>query len=158
GHPDVEVSVGNHEAVGHGLRLARNWYPLEILHFPVRSPAQMARKYTQAWTAEKSYETSIGRSHHIDGAYRNLLAMGTDALYDSYVVDDVALTAGLGDRTLVRDTRLRALVRSRRGVVDVPTLADDLDLFEELQVMASRDAAWAQRARLIEIARRITAI
>src|SRR5207342_3673492 len=42
---DVRVGRGNHEAFGDGLVPLRGWYPLEILHFPVRSLEHCRRKY-----------------------------------------------------------------------------------------------------------------
>ena len=43
GVPDVVVSKGNHDAEGSGLRLIREWFPFEVLHFPIRSRAQLER-------------------------------------------------------------------------------------------------------------------
>ena len=43
---DVVVSGGNHDAYGDGLVLLKEWFPFEVLHFPVRSLAQMQEKFS----------------------------------------------------------------------------------------------------------------
>src|SRR5262249_38014791 len=47
GAVDVRVTRGNHDAYGRGLTLLREWFPLEVLHFPVRSVEQMQRKFSR---------------------------------------------------------------------------------------------------------------
>ena len=43
-HPDAEVVEGSHSVGGTGLVPMRGWYPLEVLHFPIRTSAQLERK------------------------------------------------------------------------------------------------------------------
>ncbi len=43
--PDVVVGEGNHDVRSPGVVLLRGWYPLEVLHFPIRSFDQSASKY-----------------------------------------------------------------------------------------------------------------
>ena len=49
--PHVRVGRGNHEAFAEGLVPLRGWYPIEILHFPVRSREQCLRKYVTQYLA-----------------------------------------------------------------------------------------------------------
>ena len=44
GDPRVEVGRGNHALVDSGFLTLTTWHPLEVLHFPLRSGAQWARK------------------------------------------------------------------------------------------------------------------
>src|SRR5262249_26315744 len=46
--PDVTVVRGNHDALADGLVPLRGWYPIEILHFRIRSRAQAAKKFSAA--------------------------------------------------------------------------------------------------------------
>src|SRR6266567_896239 len=48
-HPDVNVGGGNHEAFGPGLSPLRGWYPIDVLHFPLRTREQCERKYLRWW-------------------------------------------------------------------------------------------------------------
>ncbi len=107
---DVRVGRGNHEAFGEGLLPLRGWYPLEILHFPVRSLEHSVRKYvTQFVALEKNAEKGI--PNHMAEAYEAYRAGRLEAFYEPLVVDDDALARGLGDGSLALDTRLRDRLR-----------------------------------------------
>ena len=108
--PDVRVGRGNHEAFGAGLLPLRGWYPIEILHFPVRSLEHCVRKYvTQFVALEKNAEKGI--PNHMAEAHRAYRAGRLDQFYEPLVVDDEALERGLADGTLAVDTRLRDSLR-----------------------------------------------
>ncbi len=111
--PDVRIGRGNHEAFGEGLLPLRGWYPLEILHFPVRSLEHCVRKYvTQFVALERNAEKGI--PNHMAEAYEAYRAGRLEEFYEPLVVDDDALERGLADGTLAVDTRLRdALARPR---------------------------------------------
>ena len=47
--PDVEIEAGNHNAAGTGLEPFRAWHPIEVLHFSLRSAAQLASKSRGGW-------------------------------------------------------------------------------------------------------------
>ena len=92
--PDVRVGRGNHEAFGAGLVALRGWYPIEILHFPVRSLAHCMRKYvTQFVALERNAEKGI--PGHMADAYEAYRAGELEAFYAPLVVDDAALEQGL---------------------------------------------------------------
>src|SRR6187200_2666653 len=93
---DVRIGRGNHEALAADLVALRGWYPIEILHFPVRSLEQCRRKYvTQFVALERNAEKGIpGHMAEVYDAYR---AGALDAFYAPLVVDDASLSAGLED-------------------------------------------------------------
>jgi Glycosyl transferase family 2 len=107
----VRVGRGNHEAFGERLLPLRGWYPIEILHFPVRSLEHCVRKYvTQFVALEKNAEKGI--PNHMAAAYEAYRAGRLEEFYEPLVVDDDALARGLEDGSLAVDTRLRDALRS----------------------------------------------
>jgi hypothetical protein len=109
--PDVRVGRGNHEAFAQGLVALRGWYPIEILHFPVRSLAHCVRKYvTQFVALEKNAEKGI--PGHMAEAYDAYRAGRLEEFYAPLVVGDDELERGVADGTLTVDTRLRDALRS----------------------------------------------
>jgi glycosyltransferase involved in cell wall biosynthesis len=110
--PDVEVGGGNHDVSGSGLTPLFGWYPVDVLHFPIRSLEQFERKFVRWWEitavdgeASNPYYNVV-RDAHREGRMAEL--------YDPFVVDDEQLASGLADGTLVEDTRLRDALRSLR--------------------------------------------
>jgi hypothetical protein len=111
GAADVRVGRGNHEAFAHDLRPIRGWYPIEILHFPVRSLEHCRRKYvTQFVALERNAEKGI--PGHMAEAYRAYRAGDLDGFYAPLVVDDAALERGVASGTYEVDTRLRDRLRA----------------------------------------------
>ncbi len=107
-HPRVRVRDGNHDVEGSSLVTLHGWYPLEVFHLPLRSRAQVERKYAS-------------------GATRGLtFVAGDDRLsaVDPLVVDDPELGRGLAAGVLVRDTRLRDALRVLAGVDLLPGEGD----------------------------------
>ncbi|HEY1317218.1 MAG TPA: hypothetical protein VGF10_08380, partial [Gaiella sp.] len=108
---DVRIGRGNHEALADDLVALRGWYPIEILHFPVRSYEQCRRKYvTQFVALERNAEKGI--PGHMAEAYEAYRAGSLDGFYAPLVVDDRTLRAGLADGTYAIDERLRDMLRS----------------------------------------------
>jgi hypothetical protein len=113
GSPDVEVGGGNHDVVGRGLNPLRGWYPIDVLHFPIRSLEQFGRKFLRWWEitavdgeASNPYYNTV-RDAHREGRIAEL--------YEPFLVDDEQLARSLADGTLVEDTRLRDALRLLRG-------------------------------------------
>jgi len=107
---DIRIGRGNHEALADDLVPLRGWYPIEILHFPVRSLEHCRRKYvTQFVALERNAEKGI--PGHMAEAYTAYREGRLDAFYAPLVVDDEALAAGLADGTYAIDTRLRDTLR-----------------------------------------------
>jgi hypothetical protein len=120
GHPDVRIGRGNHEALADDLVALRGWYPIEILHFPVRSYEQCRRKYvTQFVALERNAEKGI--PGHMADAYEAYRAGRLDAFYAPLVVDDEALDGGVAAGTYTIDTRLRDTLRGLGFGADEPT-------------------------------------
>ena len=107
---DIRIGRGNHEALADDLVALRGWYPIEILHFPVRSLEHCRRKYvTQFVALERNAEKGI--PGHMAEAYTAYREGRLDAFYAPLVVDDDALAAGLADGRYAIDTRLRDTLR-----------------------------------------------
>ena len=145
-HPAVEVGGGNHEVRVPGLAVLREWYPLEVLHFPVRSRAQCDRKYAN-WRSSSPpgspQRAMVGRALEQDGG-----------LYDELEVGDAALAEGLEQGRLALDTRLRDVLRSlgsrKPGGLGLPRPgpADDAGFAREAALVSRLDALSRLRERL----------
>jgi hypothetical protein len=110
--PDVEVGGGNHDVSGRGLMPLPGWYPIDVLHFPIRSLEQFEQKFVRWWqltqvdgVASNPYYNEV-RDAHRQGRLAEL--------FEPYVVEDEELARGLADGTLVEDTRLRDALRALR--------------------------------------------
>jgi glycosyl transferase family 2 len=116
--PDVEVGGGNHDASGRGLRPLHGWYPIDVLHFPIRSFDQCKRKYVQ------HYEWRKGRSmdEFMASAYEAYRQGRMREFYESEVVGDDELEEGLRNGTMAIDTRLRDALRSHGLVATEPPI------------------------------------
>jgi hypothetical protein len=159
---DVRVGRGNHEAFGHGLVALRGWYPIEILHFPVRSLAHCMRKYvTQFVALERNAEKGI--PGHMADAYVAYRAGALTDFYAPLVVDDAALEHGIERGELVVDTRLRdRLAALGFGGAADPTAAQiasavDLDaaFAAEFSALEEADVGLALGARVSALERRL---
>ncbi len=105
--PDVEVLPGNHRALGRGLDPIRGWYPIDVLHFPIRFLRHFTEKYLRQWALLQTRFGEAAYHAHRSGRMREF--------YESYIVDDEALAKGLREGTLAVDTRLRDALRSLRA-------------------------------------------
>lgn len=112
-HPNVSVS-GGHMAYGLPWPLLTAWYPLEVLHVPLRSREQCARKYRKTWT---------GWGENLRGDLARARQASEDGLpnpvWDRVALDDSELERGLAEGWLVSDTRLRDALRLLRQEDDV---------------------------------------
>jgi hypothetical protein len=116
--PDVEVTPGNHRALGRGLDPIPGWYPIDVLHFPIRSLRHFTEKYLRQWALLR---TRFGEATHEAQREGRL-----EDFYESFVVGDEALARGLADGTLAIDTRLRDALRAlQRGE---PLAFDDVSV------------------------------
>jgi Glycosyl transferase family 2 len=100
-HSRAEVMQGNHRVSGVPYRELRNWSPLELLHFPLRSPEQAAAKHANtlaAWEVNLRGDLAQARRR--------------SSYYDGLVLDDAAVARGLAAGSLAEDTRLRDALRS----------------------------------------------
>jgi hypothetical protein len=103
----VTVLTGNHRVLGRGLEPLPGWYPIDVLHFPIRSLRHFEEKYLRWWALLQTQFSEAAYRAHRTGRMREF--------YDAYVVDDKALAKGAADGTLAVDTRLRDALRSLRA-------------------------------------------
>jgi hypothetical protein len=163
--PDVRIGRGNHEAFGEGLLPLRGWYPLEILHFPVRSLEHCVRKYvTQFVALEKNAEKGI--PNHMAEAYEAYRAGRLEEFYEPLVVDEDSLARGIRDRSLTLDTRLRDRLRClgfaerRPDGADAPnfgrpSVAEAAQYAGEASVLEESDLAVALGTRIEDLEARV---
>jgi hypothetical protein len=116
GDPSTTVRRGNHDAETK-LPVLRSWYPIEVLHFPLRTLAQAEVKFT-AW--QPVLDAGVYVATHVDTAVAALRAGRFGSYYERYVVDDQRLADGLRDGSFSVDTRLRDALRELTGEVSQP--------------------------------------
>ena len=119
GDPNVTLSAGAHTLLGSTFQPLRGWYPIEFLHFPIRSLEQCDRKYGNLRTAlgesRNAYYEEVHRARS-NGRFADF--------YESLTIGDEALEQGLNDGSLVLDTRLRDALRTLRIGADFARPAD----------------------------------
>jgi glycosyl transferase family 2 len=108
GMPDIEVGQGNHSVLREGRQLDASTVPITILHFPIRSYRQFARKVAQGGAAYARNETMpAGIGAHWRDWYALLRNGKLEAFHQSKILDDGALREGLESRRFVVDERLK---------------------------------------------------
>jgi hypothetical protein len=112
-HPDVTIHPGNHD-LDAPFPTLRGWFPIEVLHFPMRSRAQAEAKFL-AWSSLQP-----GIAPHVDAVGAVLRNGDFEAYWRRYVVDDAACEQGLANGTLALDTRLRDALRTLAGDAERP--------------------------------------
>jgi hypothetical protein len=109
GDPRAVVGQGNHDVWGIRQPVLSGVFPIELLHFPLRSTEQIARKHENTLAAwERNLRGDLARARLESARGR------ANAFYERVVVDDPALERGLAAGTLVLDTRLRDALRALR--------------------------------------------
>ena len=118
--PGIRVGVGNHELSNTRLIPLRGWYPIELLHFPLRRREQVVRKYAAVRDSlsVKSVPGHIVRA--VDAAAEGWV----DEILRSLGADPAIVADGLESDVLVRDTRLRDVLRRLAGVDELPRSGD----------------------------------
>jgi glycosyl transferase family 2 len=142
--PDVMLASGAHTLVGSGLMPLRGWYPIELLHFPIRSFDQFDRKYMHLGTSLRT-----GRNAYYEEVHRARREGRMNELYGSLVVDDQALERGLRDGSLVIDTRLRdalcAIREGKRPTFPRPNVVDEAAYAVDVAALGEADVVRLQR-------------
>src|SRR5215210_5646731 len=82
GDPSVSVRHGNHTAEGTNLAPLPGWYPIDVLHFPIRSLEHCREKYVRWWQLGPSQFRAAVHDAHREGRLGEF--------YERYVVDDEA--------------------------------------------------------------------
>jgi hypothetical protein len=158
-HPDVLVDRGSHGVASARLRVLRSRFPIEVLHFPIRSATQLVEKHT-AWHSQL-----VGR-----GVAQYSRAAGTvwpseaERRFSTVALDEGGLSRALGRGVVAVDVRLRDALRRLRlpeakGVrrfalpreldeplrLPAPTLADDAAHAVDFSQLAEADAVRLMR-------------
>jgi len=163
-HPRVVVAGGNHDAFVPGLLHLRSWYPIEVLHFPVRSLEQCERKYRVASAVRSLDPAGLPQRPAVARAIEAYEGGTLSAFYDSLTVGDDALREGLERGTLAIDTRLRdafARIRGETGgplEFPKPDLADDAGLVEDIALVAEYDTPVRLEKRVRVLEERLAAL
>lgn len=101
GHASVVVHNGNHTVEAALAKLA-GCHPLEVLHVPLRSRAQCARKYRKTWSGwEQNLRGDLARVRGMSEEGR------AEAYYERVALDEQLVRRGLARGSLTADTRLR---------------------------------------------------
>ena len=162
GHPEIRLTRGNHALVGSPFAPLRGWFPIECLHFPLRTAAQCEHKAGLQGAAFAKHVPRPPTAYHAD-MYAALREGRIAEYYDALVVSDDELERGVAEGRLVVDTRLRdALrqIRDARGAAlrfPLPTLVEDAEYAVEAAVLGEADVVRLQR-RLDELERRLQTV
>jgi hypothetical protein len=144
GDPHVTLSAGAHTLLNSDFVPLRGWYPVEFLHFPLRSLEQADRKYANLRSA-----LGTSRNAYYDEVYRARADGRFAEFYASRVIDDAALERGLEDGSLVVDTRLRDALRTIRSDAPFsfpqPTVVDDAAYAMDVMALGEADLVRLQR-------------
>jgi Glycosyl transferase family 2 len=165
-HPDATVVEGSHSIGGTDFVPMRGWYPVEVLHFPIRTAQQLERKGALWGSAvEKFYATEEvvpgpGAAYHAL-AYRDAESGRSAAAFDELVGTEDERGAALADGVLVEDTRIRDALRRLAGggalAFPRPTAAEDAAFAVDAAVLGEGDLIRVRR-RLDELAQRVAAL
>jgi hypothetical protein len=159
GAPNVVVEEGNHNAFADGLVLVREWYPIEVFHFPIRTREQMERKYRTFEESRKHNPETVGAQYAAMVAAMN--GRNAESVYRELVVGDDALAVGVAEGRLTTDTRLRDVLRRRKLPAGTrlpsPSLGDDVEFAEEVDTVQAVDAAVRLLGRVDDFEQRLGA-
>jgi hypothetical protein len=159
GHPEIRLTRGNHAVVQSPFAPLRGWFPIEVLHFPLRSVAQCEHKARLQWNAWKHIDRTPTAYH---AQMFEALEQGTIAdYYAAQMVSDAEIDAGTASGRLVVDTRLRDALRriesGDRVEFPTPTLVDEATYAVEAAALGEADVVRLQR-RLDELEHRLATI
>jgi hypothetical protein len=160
GHPEISLARGNHAVVDSPFAPLRGWFPVEVLHFPLRSVAQCEHKARLQGNAWRHIDRTPTAYH---AQMFEALADGTIAdYYERQVVTDDEVELGAQTGRLVVDTRLRdALRRIAAGETQLefptPTLVDEATYAVEAAVLGEADVVRLQR-RLDTLEQRLATV
>jgi hypothetical protein len=134
-----------------------DWLPLEVLHFPIRTTSQLARKFTKI-----PVDGLVRPGRHWVQMAGDLEEKGFDAVLEARLVVDDALERGLADGSLTRDTRVRDVLRRAHGAGSgEPSQAlfdDDLALAREFGDLHPVASTARLRHRLGGLEQRVAAM
>ena len=160
GHPQITLTRGNHAVVDSPFDPLRGWFPVEVLHFPLRSLAQCEHKARLQGNAWKHIDRTPTAYHAqmFDALERGRIA----DYYAGQVVSDEEVERGVEAGRLVVDTRLRDALRDiAAGTTQLgfptPTLVDEAAYAVEAAVLGEADVVRLQR-RLDQLEHRLRSL
>jgi tetrahydromethanopterin S-methyltransferase subunit G len=171
GHPEIQVTRGNHALVDSPFAPLRGWFPIECFHFPLRSAAQAAHKAELQGDAFAKHISRPPTAYHAD-MYAALQAGRIGDYYEGLVVSDEEVEHGISEGRLVVDVRLRDALHRLRDPASgaylppasapdlrfpLPTLVEDAEYAVEAAVLGEADVVRLQR-RLDELERRLQTV
>jgi hypothetical protein len=171
GHPQINVTRGNHALVDSPFAPLRGWFPIEVFHFPLRSLEQATHKTALQGHAFERHIARAPTAYHAN-MFSALRSGKLEEYYGSLLVDDDEAERGVAEGRLVVDTRLRDALRQLReagggdyarpaaGTVlsfPIPTLVDDATYAVEAAVLGEADVVRLQR-RLDTLERRLQSL
>jgi hypothetical protein len=161
GHPEIRITRGNHALVDSPFAPLRGWYPIEVFHFPLRSPEQCAHKAELQGNAFEQHIARAPTAYHAN-MFAALRSGTIDDYYTSLVVPDDEVERGVEAGRLVVDTRLRDALRQLEASggplsFPLPTLVEDATYAVEAAVLGEADVVRLQR-RLDTLERRLQSL
>ena len=160
GHREIQVTRGNHALVDSPFAPLRGWFPIECLHFPLRSEAQTAHKAELQGEAFAKHIARPPTAYHAD-MYAALRGGRIGEYYEALVVSDDEVERGVAEGRLVVDLRLRDALRTitadETPAFPLPTLVEDAEYAVEAAVLGEADVVRLQR-RLDELERRLQTV
>ena len=171
GHPEIQVTRGNHALIDSPFAPLRGWFPIECFHFPLRSEAQCAHKAMLQGEAFSKHIARPPTAYHAD-MFSALRSGRIGEYYEALVVSDDELERGVAEGRLVVDTRLRDALQQLRDAsgerylppgdaptlrFPLPTLVDDAEYAVEAAVLGEADVVRLQR-RLDELEGRLRSV
>jgi len=148
GHPRIQLTRGNHAVIDSPFDPLRGWFPVEVLHFPLRSLAQCEHKARLQGNAWRSIDRTPTAYH---AQMFEALEAGTMAdYYATQVVSNDEVERGVAGGRLVVDARLRDALRQLEAgggplVFETPSLVDEATYAVEAAVLGEADVVRLQR-------------
>ena len=163
---DSVVTEGAHALMGSDLQTLRGWYPIEVLHFPIRSSGQLARKgavwsFAQAkYFGDEAPPSGPGAAYHAL-AYQASERGASEEYFDSLVVREDALDDAVAAGILHVDTRLcdalRLVVDGRLPVFPRPSVVEDALFAVDVAALGEADVIRTGR-HLGDLEQRLSAL
>lgn len=122
--PHAVVRRGNHQVEDAGRPLS-SWHPLELLHFPDRSPEQVARKYENTVASWPSRGREPGA--FVLAAHTSIERIGARDAFERRQLAHEDLADASAVHSVVVDTRVRDVLRRLRSTTGAFLRPPELD-------------------------------
>jgi hypothetical protein len=166
-HPAAELVEGSHSVGGTGFLPMRGWYPLEVLHFPIRTSQQLERKgmlwgsAVEKFYASEEVAAGPGAAYHAL-AYEDSVGGRSADVFEELTGTTAQRARSLRDGVLVEDTRIRDALRAIRGepgplAFPRPSAAEEAAFAVDAAVLGEADLVRVRR-RLDELGQRVGAL